>query len=187
MIEKKHSEVSLPISLNDDANESGWEDEGVAIKLSIGGGPAAFADKMRTAAVLLAQLYQKQQRAPENDSTGKGRLRSSSIVSNAESMAKSMLTPTTPMSASSSTALPSKRSQKKRKNEFEVIRKRVLEEMSATEDERLRFLMSNSKEKKDTASLQVDELLAGRDEEELQRNNDDPSGIFTKILLNLPI
>ena len=127
-----------------------------------------FSDRMRTAAVLLAQLYQQQQK--EMDSTSKPRSRSSSVstINTFPESAK----------ASSSTAQPpqikDKRTQNKRKTEFETIRIRVLEEMAASESERLKTMHDK---KPAAGEQQVDELLPESQEIELQRDNEDPSGI----------
>ena len=167
---KEASQVSLPVSVN--SSDEGWVDEGPSVKIPITTDDGAvFADKMRTAAVLLAQLYQQQQKeaAINGKQRGRTRSRSSSVTSNPDLLAK-IGTPTTATSAT-----VDKRTQLKRKNEFETIRTRVLQEMSASEDERLNYLNS-SKGKKSLVSRRVDEILADMEEKGSERDAEDPSG-----------
>jgi hypothetical protein len=159
---KQYSTRSKPSKLDNiavlDSKEDSdpeWEDEEMSL-LTVGQ-DAQFSDKMRTAAVLLAQLYQQQQKELALE---KGNRSRSSSLSHTDKP----LSPPPPND---------KRSVQKRRNEFEVIRKRVLHEMSASEEERMRSLMD---QKKAMGDRQVDELLGENQERELQKDDDDPSG-----------
>ena len=174
LIKKEESIVSLPMSVGSD--EEGWEDEGPSVKIPVTSDDdgAAFADKMRTAAVLLAQLYQQQQKEAASNNLKhrcRTRSRSSSVTSssNPELFSKTN-------AANVASPVSDKRAQLKRKTEFETIRNRVLQEMSASEDERLSYLNS-SKGKKKVVSRRVDEILADIEETGSERDAEDPSGM----------
>ena len=136
-----------------------------------------FSGRMRTAAVMLAQLYQQQQK--ELAAHKPARHRRSITISNmpmnrtrGETTRTSHSTPSTPQ-------VVDKRGITKMRNDFEEIQSRVLKEMSASEAARLAS-MSNHKPPK-YKHPQVDEILTETDEIELrqglEKDEEDPSGI----------
>jgi phosphatidylinositol 4-kinase len=122
-----------------------------------------FSEKMRTAAVMLAQLYQQQVKESQVPQKKPLRFRSSTSSSyqparpHIDVQQTSFSSPATPAGDLSSSKL---------RTDFELIRKRVLDEMAASEAERL------ASKKTDRP---VDELLSEVDQQEILRDDDDPS------------
>lgn len=129
-------------------------------------GADQFDNKMRTAAIMLAQLYQEQQKDSESLSS---HFRSRSLVRKPEykhsvKRSNSISSPQTVAKELSSTSL----------NDFEAIRTRVLQEMTASEAERVQKLHENGAEEPHS------ELLPIGEEEDLQKgqfhqDQEDPS------------
>jgi phosphatidylinositol 4-kinase len=129
-----------------------------------------FSEKMRTAAVMLAQLYQQQQKEMiQYDQKRKPpRFRSSTASSYQFPKPSIEIQPT---SFSSPTTPATEKPPSKLRTDFELIRKRVLEEMAASEAARLAAIASHEK----PINEGVDELLSEVDAQELLRDDEDPS------------
>jgi phosphatidylinositol 4-kinase B len=126
--------------------------------------PDPFSEKMRTAAVMLAQLYQQQVKETQTHQKKPSRFRSSTTSPyqppkvNVDTHHTSFSSPPTP----AGDIPPSKI-----RTDFELIRKRVLDEMAASEVERLAS--------KQNIVHPVDELLSDVDQLQLLRDDEDPS------------
>jgi phosphatidylinositol 4-kinase len=129
-----------------------------------------FSEKMRTAAVMLAQLYQQQQKEMVQFDQKKkpSRFRSSTASSYQFPKPSVEIQPT---SFSSPTTPATEKPPSKLRTDFELIRKRVLEEMAASEAARLAAIASHEK----PINEAVDELLSEVDAQELLRDDEDPS------------
>ncbi|KAJ3268339.1 Phosphatidylinositol 4-kinase pik1alpha (PI4-kinase)(PtdIns-4-kinase) [Terramyces sp. JEL0728] len=129
-----------------------------------------YADRMRTAAVMLAQLYQQQQKQLEALSVSIRKSRSGVLTPPRTSESGRYA------SAPASPQLSDKKQYTKLKNDFEEIRARVLKEMAILEAERLEYLS------KELETSGIEDLLPERNENDirnsLERDEDDPSGNF---------
>ena len=148
-----------------------------------------FREKMRTAAVMLAQLYQQQQRGVESAAI-KSYSRFRSISATAASYiypksatAASYIYPKSATGDKPSSLPPSPsaadRVQQKLKSEFEEIRAKVIKEMALSEAARLEALQKRLPDDIDT-TVGVLEKLAPEEEEDLHhgtfhQSSDDPS------------
>ncbi|KAJ3251113.1 Phosphatidylinositol 4-kinase pik1alpha (PI4-kinase)(PtdIns-4-kinase) [Boothiomyces macroporosus] len=136
-----------------------------------------YADRMRTAAVMLAQLYQQQQKQLESLHQSIRKSRSGILTPPRTSESGRYA------SAPASPQLSDKKQYAKLKNDFEEIRGRVLKEMAILEAERLEVLS------KEQESVGIEDILPERNENDirnsLERDDDDPSD-FGFMLMNSP-
>ena len=133
------------------------------VNISISTKAEEYSERMRTAAVMLAQLYQQQLR----DNVG-----SPQSGSRASESATSAVAPQTPAHAriqSTDTASPGTPVDSKTKMAaFDEIRQRLLKEMTALEQERMEML---TKEKKTTEMLErAEEILVDARQEQRMKN-----------------
>ncbi|KAI8998239.1 kinase-like domain-containing protein [Gaertneriomyces semiglobifer] len=177
------SQMGLPPDLPQDSRSSNAVEE--------------FSERMRTAAVMLAQLYQQQQRelVTLQDVSTAPNLPHSPVVVGAGGlpahMARLTVVPPLPADSSANQASPSvvnapvvskdRRNYQRLKNDFEQIRNRLIKEMVTLEDQRIKALAQQMKQnREDSIAVSTPDEVLPANEEELQkqcreRNKDDPS------------
>ncbi|TPX61590.1 1-phosphatidylinositol 4-kinase [Spizellomyces sp. 'palustris'] len=154
-----------------------------------------FSERMRTAAVMLAQLYQQQQRELMSQSlplSSPPSLPQSPVVIGAGGLPGHVgwlsavpqgNTGTHPGSVSPSVTPKDRRNYQKLKADFEQIRNRLIKEMVTLEEKRVEALAAQLKERQSVPMMvegATDEILPEEEEESLraqcqERDKDDPS------------
>lgn len=156
-----------------------------------------FSERMRTAAVMLAQLYQQQQREllAQSSTAPTTSVTPSEVVVGAGGLPAHLARTIVPQSNAGSPTSPvipkDRRNYQRLHTDFEQIRNRLIKEMVTLEEKRMEALAVAHSRKHQTPLFvegATDEVLPEKEEQALrkqcqERDKDDPSGGHHAILI----